>query len=378
MIILVNRARLSNALNAVERVVAKDISNDGQAVRMVYKDNSIQIIGSSGAVDLCLTIGAEVKDPQEEVIAAPAAGFAQIMRNLEGDQVELRVESNQIVIVSKGSKYKILRTQISDHFPLVFPSVSKAKVSGADFIDALNKVKYAVQKENFSNGSLRNIDVSHNEGRLCLTATDGLRLATQTVEFTGETQKFLLSRINTEYLIKILGESEITWDLSSEGTILHLAQGDVDEHQKTGHTLININIRLPVYGYVNYKSVFPEKTDYDITLEAPTLKNVLRRVGLFVNVSNHRAVTLTIKEDTLEVFANNDLGVAKEEVEAIKGGSAEHVKFSVNFNYLTDALAALDDEVRIGFTQGEGRDGGTITLRHEASDLLGLTKALKF
>jgi DNA polymerase III subunit beta len=281
-------------------------------------------------------------------ITVSARKLYEIVRELPGDEVVLRVGTGGGVEITGGrARYRMLSMDSKD-FPSI-PAATPAAKKGGVFLklasDALSemieKTLFAVSSDEtrLSLGGVFIETVENNTIRL--VATDGHRLALVEREVSGAEIRpgVILPRKGLVEAKRLLegGEGEISFSIA----------GNLARVERAG---VELFMRLIEGEFPDYRQVIPKESKRHVRVGSDDLLGALRRVSI-LSSERSRGVKLRIEPGLLEVTTTNpDIGEAREEIEADYAGE----EFAIGFNarYLLDVLqlGGVTGVVEIGLT----------------------------
>jgi len=289
------------------------------------------------ATDLDMTVTTSVASKVESggSVTLPAKRFAEIVRELGTDAVQVSAEGEDISITSGKSKFKIVGIPTEE-----FPTLPKSDAASAFSMEAavlakmVDKVSFCTSKDE-TRPSLNGAYWEFAADGMGMTATDGHRLATFRVKgkfkpLAGKTM-----------IVPPKALSQVVRAISSED------EAEVKVSVKDNHVAFfigstTINSRLLEGPFPNYKQVIPSDNDKELSVERSELMAAVRRVAILADAMTHQVrITLTKNKVQLSV-STPDVGEAKEEIR----GSFTSEKFEVgyNANYVLEVLKHIEGE----------------------------------
>jgi len=277
---------------------------------------------------LSVSLKAEVSE--EGKACVPSQKLYDIVRNLTSAYVDLKVEGERLVITGGRSTYKLPLVPPED-FP-EFPDIPEGEeaLSGALLLKGIDKVEYAVAKEE-ANIALQGMLLRGHEDRVHFVGSDGHRLALY--EPQGSlSEEYLLPRKSLRVLKRLItGIEEVRIAKGEDGAFAYFTTPEW-----------KLAVRLLEGEYPDYLSVIPEEFTVQVLVERDELLRALKRLkslsegGVF-------PVKLTLADNALLLeFADPETGEAREELEVEYAGEPFEIGF--NGKYLIEALSAFDDE----------------------------------
>ncbi len=282
------------------------------------------------ATDLDTSVRASIPATVEEagstcIEAKTFAGWAgkvsgEIALSLKGDNLHMK----------SGRAKATLATLVADQFPTLPPAPDETYTIPG-FLDAVSSVAYAVSHDEVC-PVLQGIHLEMGEGKLLLTATDGVRFGMADLP-APETQDKPWQAVTVPAPIfnKAKGDVAFTFDQSH----FHLL---ADEAHYTS--------RLFDGKYPNVRQIVPQPT-FTITANRADFQRALERLAIMVdNPSN--PVRFYIAPTTLKMVASSTRGTVEEVLDI---ESDEKLQIGLNPTFVLDALKVIDAEsVIMGFT----------------------------
>ncbi|MDZ4199945.1 MAG: DNA polymerase III subunit beta [Kiritimatiellia bacterium] len=286
------------------------------------------------ATDLAMTIRARVAASVETAgsTTLPARRIFSIIRELPGEELDLRTDEKNITFLTCGNAEFQLNGISDEDFPVVpaFAEATEYRLNRIMLKTMLQRTGYAASTDE-GRLILNGVLLSFHDEKLTAVATDGRRLALveQEVEYSqGQEADFVLpTKTVNEFLHAVEGDGEVKLRISPSQ--ISLDTGDV----------IILSKRLDGT-YPNYRQVIPAETQNRVTIEREALMNAVRRVALLTSESSN-SVRLTFAKNRLDIVASTpDVGEARETV-AVKYVGKE-IMISFNPEFLIDPLKNLD------------------------------------
>ena len=347
---LIEKQALLRVLTAAQKVVERRntipiLSN----VRLVAKDGKL----TATATDLDLQIQASAPADGDLSVCVAAHLLFDIARKIGGTEVTLRVEGNELLVVSGRSRFKLQTLPVSD-----FPDFTAKELPTAfttDLAALFCHVRFAISTEE-TRYYLNGIFLHVRDDRLAAVATDGHRLA---LNLGGPADDFK-GVIVPAKTVGLLPDGELSARLSE--TQIQFEAGDVV-----------ITSKLIDGTFPDYQRVIPTGNDKKLVLDRQTFAQAVDRVST-ISTERGRAVKLNIDADTVRLAVNNpDAGQADEELPAEY--SADPVEIGFNAKYLSEVLSKFPaGDITVSLN-----DGGSPTLfsSHETPDYLAVLMPMR-
>jgi DNA polymerase-3 subunit beta len=275
-------------------------------------------------------------------IAIESKIFSEIIKKLPDNEIEIEVnEKNLMTIVCEKSKFNI-PGQPSDEF-ILLPEVSKdncLKISGFILKEMIRETIFSIAIEEIRpilTGKLLEI----KDGKLNLVSVDGFRVSIRNkeIEQSIEYMKVVIPGKSLSEISKILSNNE---------------DEEVSIYFTDKHILFEINdsivvSRLLEGEFPKYDQIFSKDYETLIKIDRKKLLMSIERAALIARESNKNPIKLQIKENSIIITSNTEIGNVYEEIEIFKEGDELEIAF--NPKYLIDALKVIeDDEISLQFT----------------------------
>jgi len=307
---------------------------------LVVEEGSATIFATDNETAVRVPLNAEVFESGR--ICIPAKTFREIVKELEEQDVELKLDEKRINIHSGKSKFKLAVLDASDFPVWLEPTETNTLTLSRDaLLTAIEKTIYAAGDSDARyvlNGLLFHIE----KDSINFVATDGHRLAH--VKFSAEAgieeSLIILSQRSVSEFKKLLS------DIDAESISLKIA--------KT-HILCEIDgikflTRLVEGSYPDYKAVILTNNNKMAVIDRKSFINSLKRVSI-LSKEHFNTVILDFNANSLVISSSvPDFGEAKDELEIDYHG--EPLTIAFNADYLIDALEhAMSDKVEIAMSE---------------------------
>ena len=294
----------------------------GEQLSLTGTDLEVELIGSVGVED-----GSE-----SGAVTVPARKLVDICKSLaEGSILDFSQKEDKVVIKSGRSRFT-LATLPASEFPTIEDESGtfSVTVQQQKLKELLDSTSFAMAQQDvrfFLNGMLFEVAPDY----LRVVATDGHRLAMQTVSMnnqTKETQQLILPRKGIMELSRLItdGEGELTLVFGSN-------------HIRARMSDYTFTSKLVDGKFPDYNRVLPKGGDKYIIGNRQELRQAFSRVSILSN-EKYRGVRLILESGELKIIANNPEQEEAEEAVTIdyEGDSLE---IGFNVSYLIDVLTAL-------------------------------------
>ncbi|GAE32286.1 DNA polymerase III subunit beta [Alkalihalobacillus hemicellulosilyticus] len=322
-------------------------------IKIVAKHDGITLTGSDSDITIETFIpneeeGTEIVRIEEQgSIVLQAKFFAEIIKKLPGDEVEVQVQDPLTATIRSASSVFNLNGLDPEEYPRL-PQIQEDQVFKLPqnmFKNIIRQTVFAVSTQE-TRPVLTGVNLELEEGVLLCTATDSHRLAQRKATIEMNDQSLQLSNIvipgrSLNELNKIIDDSnEYIEFVVTESQILF----------KIKHMLFFS--RLLEGKYPVTKGMIPNQSKTSITLKTKPFLHTLERALLLSREGKNNVVTLkTIEDNEIEITSiSPEIGKVVERVQSTEI-TGEEMRISFNGKNIIDALKVIDSEdILITFT----------------------------
>jgi DNA polymerase-3 subunit beta len=358
MKVVIDRDELLRGVNAVLDIVPSKTALPVLSNILVDVSETEGIRFSATDLDISILCGVSASVEVPGSTTVPARKFAEIVRELPEEAVELHAESERVTIKRQGGAegtYALMSVS-ADDFPdlpgeiegpdMAFSGTDEASEDGHLLRDMIFRTAFAVSRDETRpvlNGVLWQV----GEGRMTMVATDGARLVKYSKAMPaspsgGGTEAIVPTRA-LNHLVKLMsaggkldrvqfGQNHLMFSLSMSG-----ANGT------EGGGGIRLFSRLIEGPYVDYEQVIPQANGKRLKVSNSLLSPAVRRVSILSSSQNHQ-VRFRLNANEIELSATSQEigGEAREVLEA--DYNDEEMAIGYNSAYLQDILRRIDSE----------------------------------
>jgi len=298
------------------------------------------------ATDLEISLKSSLNIVADENIkmVVPARLLNDVVRSLKETTIHFKLMSNKkINMVTDTGKYTISYLD-ADEFPEI-PSVEADKnakdinqvsINGTDLRLAFEKSAFAMSKEEMRPAMMGTLFEFTDDG-LRFVATDGHRLVNilnKNVK-AAFNQQYVVPERAVSVLMKVLDEKDVKINLTK--TYVSFKLNDME-----------LITRLIAQKYPDYASVIPLENEFLMKVNTTDIHDSIKRMMLFSTTSTRR-VKFSIKNDSLEISAEDlDIGASGEE-KVICEYKGDEIEIGFNSAYVNDILSHMGSEEEIIF-----------------------------
>lgn len=335
---------LLNAILIAERIIGKKESLPVLSCVLLKTEKTFSVRSTNLEAGIELEIPGEISE--KGVVAVPVNVFAQTLRAITGDKVQLKLEGGNLLVESRGSK-TLIKAIPHGEFPEL---TSDAKGGGvtlpkSTFLRAIQSVSYAASPS-MIRPELGSVLVSIQNGALTTVATDSFRLAEKKIPKITDDD-------NSEVLIPLkhaLEISHILERISDESVVLVVDDTQLLLQAK-GLEYIS---RIVDASFPNYKEIIPKEFTTEATMLKTDLVEMLRKARVFAGSEQKVGLHVYPKKKVFDATAQSaSIGEMSDSIDAALSG--EDVDINFNIAYLSDCLPLIEsDSITLGFS-GNGK-----------------------
>ncbi len=331
-----DQASLSKALSVVSRAVSQRTTIPVlKSVLLEVKDGGFLKLSASD-LDFSIERTIDVEVFEEGAIAVNAKLFQDIIRKLPNGQVLIEVdENNTVSIKCLQSNFNIVGTSAAE-----FPSISDIEEPEDTlsfdkdiFTNMVNKTSFCASIDE-SRGVIVGVLLELEKESFNMVAVDGYRLAITREPMKSASEKKII--INAKILNevnKILMESGVEEDIQ-------LILGDKKAVMLLHRT--KIGMRLLEGDFLKYKDILPKEKKVSVEVNRKELLNAVERASLLAREGRNNLITLSLREDFIEITSRSEEGNVNEVVSTHTTGQPLDIGF--NSKYVMDVLKVVDEE----------------------------------
>ncbi|AZI43049.1 DNA polymerase III subunit beta [Deinococcus psychrotolerans] len=331
----VTKKTLSEGLGILERIIPSRSSNPLlTALKVEANERGLLLSGTNLELDLSCVVPAEIQNPASFVV--PAHLFAQIVRNLGGELVELELSGSELSVRASGSEFKLQTGDLAAYPELEFPSHADATLNASELARSLSSVRYAASNEAFQ-AVFRGIKVEQNGQTARVVASDGFRLALREFSAVGEARNLIIPARSADELVRVLRDGEV-----------RLTYGDGILGIQTDR--VRMNAKLLDGDFPDYERVIPRDIKLTVTLSAAALKEAVSRVAVLADKNANNRVEFQVSEGKLRLAAEGDYGRGQDTLEVQQEGTEPAMSLGFNAKYVLDALGPIEGDAEMRFS----------------------------
>ena len=310
-----------------------------ECIKLTAHNDGLTLSATDGEISIQKMVKAEVYEEGETCV--PGRYFSDFIKKLEDVQITLSVDGNRMEIIYADSQSE-LQTLSAEDFPKISTDISENsfKMKAEDLKKVINATSFCCATDD-SRPNLKGCQFLISDGKVCVTALDGFRLATITAPVTSATADLdIICPARTlneiEKMIPAEGETEV---FVARGMILV----SVDDTVLTSR----------LYGgeFIKKENIIPRTFSTVVTVDKNALKNSIERAAILVRSDKNSLIIFDISAGRIEISSNSEIGNVQEPVKAEVEG--KDVRIAMNSKFITEAIGALEeDTVTLSFNSG--------------------------
>lgn len=323
---------LSDAFLKVSKAISNKVTNPIlEGIKISAEDNELTLSATDTDLSIEKKIKADIKVEGETVV--PGKFITEFVKKLSNSDIELEVnEKNQLLIRYDGNE-----SVIQCYNPVEYPGFKKLKtdewfgVSQKDLKTLISKTIFSVAMDD-SRPILKGVLFDIYQKEINAVALDGYRLA--------KVKKKVSTNIKKQIVIPTRSLNEISKLLEDSDEIINIYIDANAIMIDTADT--KIISRLLEGDFVNYKQIIPMNYETFVIVNKNQLEDALERVSLLSKIGQNNFVKFDIKESSLNLTSNSEIGNIKEKISAVLNG--KDVTIAFNPRFILESLKANSEE----------------------------------
>lgn len=326
--------RLAAASKTMRGLLAKDALNPFSKVRFDVAGPNVSLAGGNEMIQI--TCRFEGVTESDGMVMLPGTYLDKFIGAMNGEVTIEERAMGKVTMKTAGLTFNMGAADVADAYSMVGPDEAngrKVEVSGLTFREMLRKVRYAASTDT-TRKVLVGVYMEIDAGLLCMTATDGRRLAHVEKDVDAADGKMFgvtLPNKTVETLYQLLGEEDVTV-IADDKAVRVVA----DEW-----TLVS---KVYAETYPQWRRVVPPATAHRVTLRREAFLEQLRAAALVFNANAEKSVKVTLKKGVVVFKSHGDITDAETQMPGCDITDEAKVTFKFNPDLLVDALGCLDDD----------------------------------
>lgn len=303
-----------------------------QHVYLQVAENVLHLTTTDLEVGIHTVIGGKMEE--EGGCTIPARSFLEYVGQLpKTNPITLESKKGGLVVSTEGFRAQFPIGE-SDDFPLL-PETERDNAITLDasrFSEGIARTVFSAAREE-TRPEIRSVYIQGEGSELRLAATDGFRLAEDTMTLDGEaTFTFLLPLSSAQEVVRLFSDQDTIQIAVHENHVLFFGSG------------IELSSRLVDGKYPDYRQIIPQAWKTHITVERDRLIRALKTLVVFLPRDSRR-VQLDIMPGASQIIARVAGSEAGEgDVRLGCAGEGNDVGVLVNIQYVLEGLQHITAE----------------------------------
>lgn len=323
---------LSDAFLRVSKAISNKVTNPIlEGIKISAEDNELTLSATDTDLSIEKKIKADIKVEGETVV--PGKFITEFVKKLSNSDIELEVnEKNQLLIRYDGNE-----SIIQCYNPVEYPGFKKLKtdewfgISQKDLKSLISKTIFSVAMDD-SRPILKGVLFDIDQKEINAVALDGYRLAKVKKKVSANIKKqIVIPTRSLNEISKLLEESDEIINIYIDSNAIMIDSSDT-----------KIISRLLEGDFVNYKQIIPMNYETFVIVNKTQLEDALERVSLLSKIGQNNFVKFDIKESSLTLTSNSEIGNIKEKISAVLNG--KDVTIAFNPRFILESLKANTEE----------------------------------
>ena len=301
-----------------------------ECIKLSAFNDGLTLSATDGEISIQKTVKAEVYEEGETCV--PGRYFADFIKKLEGVQITLATDG-ACMEINYADSQSYLQVLSADDFPKISTDISEDsfKMDVTDLKKVINATSFCCATDD-SRPNLKGCQFVISDGKVCVTALDGFRLATITAPVSAATRD-----MDIICPARTLGEIEKM--LPSEG--------ETEVFVQRGMILVSVEdtvLTSRLYGgeFIKKENIIPKNFSTVVTVDKSALKNSIERAAILVRSDKNSLIIFDISAGRIEISSNSEIGNVQEPVKADVEG--RDIRIAMNSKFITEAVNALEEE----------------------------------
>lgn len=332
---------LSDAVLKVSKAIATKTTNPIlEGIKLIAEDNELTLLATDLELSIEKKIRAQVKEEGETVV--PGRFFSEFVKKLTNEKIELTLNDKNGLKIKYIDSEGFIQCFTPDEYPS-FNNVNSTEFFGitkADFKDLIGKAIFSVAIDD-SRPILKGCLLEVGQDIIKAVTSDGYRLSLvrKVLSFSNVQTSCIVPDKSLREIAKLLDDSDDIINVYIQKNSLMVDLGDT-----------KIITRLLEGEFLSYNQIISSSSnDTVITVNKAQMEDALERASLLSKIGQNNLVKFDIKENTLYLTSNSEIGNIKEKINVVLSGKDLVIAF--NARYFLEAFRAVENEfVKISFS----------------------------
>lgn len=325
---------LSDATLKVIKATATRTTNPIlEGIKIKAENDELTLSATDLELSIEKKIKADVKMPGDVVV--PGKFFSEFIKKLTNEKIEIsNTEENNLLKIKYTDSESFLQCMPASDFPepLSIESSDNFEISKQDLKDLINRTIFSASVDD-SRPILKGVLIEIDNDKINVVALDGFRIAicSKIIKNTNSKFKFIVPARSLSEVSKILDEKEEIVKIQVQKNIIRFNIGST-----------KITSRLLDGDFFDFRPFIPTDIKTKITVPKVMLEDSLERANLLARMNKNNLVTFDIKDKTLIVSSDSDMGKISEKITISIEGKELIIAF--NARYFSECLKYINDE----------------------------------
>lgn len=332
---------LSDAVLKVSKAIASKTTNPIlEGIKLVAEDNELTLLATDLELSIEKKIRAEVKEEGETVV--PGKFFSEFVKKLTNEKIELTLNEKNGLKIKYIDSEGFIQCFLPDEYP-TFNTLNTNEYFGitkSNFRNLINKAIFSVAIDD-SRPILKGCLFEVGSDVIKSVTSDGYRLSLvrEVLTFSNIETSCIIPDKSLREISKLLDDSDDVINVYVQKNFLMVDLGDT-----------KIITRLLEGDFLNYSQIINSSVSQTtITVKKSQMEDSLERASLLSKIGQNNLVKFDIKEDTLFLTSNSEIGNIKEKINIVLDGRDLLIAF--NARYFLEAFRVIENEfVKISFS----------------------------
>ena len=332
---------LSDAVLKVSKAIASKTTNPIlEGIKLIAEDNELTLLATDLELSIEKKIRAEVKEEGETVV--PGRFFCEFVKKLTNEKIELTLNEKNGLKIKYIDSEGFIQCFTPDEYP-AFNNINTTEYFGitkSDFKDLINKAIFSVAIDD-SRPILKGCLLEIGQDIIKAVTSDGYRLSLvrKVLAFSNLETSCIVPDKSLREISKLLDDSDDVINVYVQKNFLMVDLGDT-----------KIITRLLEGEFLSYSQIISSSSnDTVITVNKAQMEDALERASLLSKIGQNNLVKFDIKDDTLYLTSNSEIGNIKEKINIVLTGKDLVIAF--NARYFLESFRAVSNEfVKISFS----------------------------
>lgn len=322
---------LQDAINTVQKATStKTTYPILEGILISAIDNKVVLTATDLDLGIETYIDSDVHEKGSIVLNSRL--FGEFVRKLPNDNITFKVENNNAYITCQKSEFVIVGNS-SNEFPQL-PTInenSMYEISQDVLRNMIRQTIFSISQDEIR-PILTGVLFEVRDRALNFVALDQFRLAYKTFDIGND------NNISAVIPGKTLNEISKILEPSTDMVKITFTPN---------HILFNLGntkiiSRLLDGEFINYRQIIPDEYRTRVKVKAGELMDSIERASLLAREGRTNLVTFDVKDDSIVITSNSQMGKVYEEVNTELEG--ENIKIRFNARYFLDVLRIIDCE----------------------------------